>query len=186
MLVVLGGCVRTEVDTFRKVPSTADEAFVKRGVNFTRYRRLQPYPLEIYYYKGQGEPNPADLERIRGIFREAFLAAIGDDYELVDKPGSDVLGVRASLVDLKLSSAQGELPVKGRAAALVANGQLTFFMEVTDSRSGEVLGRAADRERPADESLAVTGSQLQWVQTEAAARRWAAMFRDFLDRRLGS
>jgi len=185
-LAVLGACVRTEVETFRKVPSTADEAFVKAGVDFTRYRRLQPFPLEIYYYEGQGEPDPADLERIRQIFREAFLAAIGDDYELVDKPAPDVLGVRASLVDLKLSPALGELPVKGRAAALVANGQLTFFMELTDSQSGEVLGRAADQEKPADDHIVVASQVIQWAETEAAARRWAAMFRDFLDRRLGS
>ena len=98
----------------------------------------------------------------------------------------DVLGVRASLVDLKLAPALGGLPVKGRAAALVANGQLTFFMELTDSQSGEVIGRAADQEKPADDQVAVASGATQWVETEAAARRWAAMFRDFLDRRLGS
>lgn len=185
-VVLLGvtACVETTVESFRRVPdSRADEAFVKPGVDFSRYRRLQPVPLEIYYYEGQQPPLAEDLDRVRNIFREAFLAAIGDDYELVDEAGPDVLGVRASLVDLKLSPALGTLPVKGRAAHLVANGELTFFMELTDSVSGEVLARAADQEKPPMTAAATSGRE--WAETEIAAQRWAAMFRDFLDENLG-
>jgi len=186
LVAVVAGCVQTTVESYRRVPeATADEAFLKAGVDFSLYKKLQPARLEIYYYEGQGAPDPGDIERVRMIFRDAFLDAIDDDYEIVSDPGPDVLGVRASLVDLKLSQALGELPVKGRAAALVANGQLTFFMELTDSLSGEVLARAADQEKPVDDTLDVVDAQAQWAETEAAARRWAAMFRDFLDRRLG-
>lgn len=186
LVVLIAGCVQTTVESYRRVPdAAADEAFLKAGVDFSRYKRLQPERLEIYYYEGQGAPDSRDIERVRTIFREAFLDAVDDDYEIVSEPGPDVLGVRASLVDLKLSQTLGELPVKGRAAALVANGQLTFFMELTDSLSGEVLARAADQEKPVDDTLDVVDTRAQWVETEAAARRWAAMFRDFLDRRLG-
>ena len=184
-LVATGGCVQTTVDTYRKVPdSKVDSAYVKPGVDFSRYRKLQPVPLEIYYYEGQVEPDPSDLARIRKIFRTAFLAEIGDDYMLVDEPGPDVLHVRASLVDLELSPVPGEMPLKGRAAALIAEGHLSFFMEMSDSQSGEVLARAADQEKDAG-PVGVTAMDRDWTRTEAAAERWAGLFRDFLDRNLG-
>ena len=184
-LIGVGGCVQTTVDTYRRVPdSKVDSAYTKPGVDFSRYRRLQPVPLEIYYYEGQVDPDPSDLARIRQIFRTAFLVAIGSDYVIVDEPGPDVLHVRASLVDLERSPIPGEMPVKGRAAALIAEGHLTFFMELSDSLSGEVLVRAADQEKDA-RPVGVVAIDRDWTRTEAAAERWAALFRNFLDENLG-
>ena len=179
------GCVETTVERFNKVPdSRADSAYVKSGVDFSRYRKLLPVPLEIYYSEGPVEPDPADLERIRRIFREAFLSEIGDSVEIVDAPGPDVLGVRASLVDLELTPVQGSIPVRGRAASLIANDQLSFFMELTDSETGEVLARAGDQE-DAPERISSTATAREWTLTEAAAQRWARMFREFVDENLG-
>lgn len=189
VLVLVGtavtACVETTVEHFRKVPeSRVDSAYVKAGVDFSRYRKLQPAPLEIYYAEGPAEPDPEDLVRIRQIFRDAFLAAIGTDYEIVDKPGGDVLGVLASVVDLELTPAQGSLPMSGRAASLVADGQLSFFMELTDSETGEVLARAGDQ-KPAGKESGEAAAGRDWTHTEVAAERWARLFRDFLDENLG-
>ncbi|MDH3512342.1 MAG: DUF3313 domain-containing protein [Gammaproteobacteria bacterium] len=179
-------CVETTVESFRKVPgSRADSVYVKSGVDFSRFSKLRAAPLEIYFTEGPVEPDPGDLARLRKIFRDAFLAAIGSDYELVDESGPEVLGVRASLVDLDLTPVTGAVPVKGRAASLVANGQLSFFMELTDSQSGEVLARGGDQEKAATE-ISTAATDRDWKQTEAAASRWAQMFRDFLDENLGS
>lgn len=185
VLTAAGGCVQTSVDTYRKLPeSKVDSVYVKPGVDFSRYRKLQPVPLEIYFYEGQAEPDPADLDYLRQIFRSAFKAAIGDDYVLVDAPGSDVLHVRASLVDLELSPVPDDMPMPGRAAALIASGHLTFFMELSDSLSGEVLMRAADREKDAA-PVGVADDDRDWNRAEVAAERWAGLFRDFLDKNLG-
>jgi len=181
LALLAGACTTTKVDKFNAVPnSRVDSAYVKPGVDFSRYRRLQPVPLEIYYYEGTVEPHPEDLQRLRDIFREAFLGKIGDDYEIVDHPGADVLHVRASLVDLDLTPVTGDLPVKGRAASLVAQGQLTFFMELADSQSGEVLVRAGDKEA-APTQIAGMDTDRDWSRTEKAADRWAQLFREFLD-----
>jgi len=186
LALVVVACTTTTVEKFNAVPnSRVDSAYVKPGVDFSRYRRLQPVPLEIYYYEGAIEPHPEDLQRLRSIFREAFLGKIGDDYAIVDQPGADVLHVRASLVDLDLSPVTGDLPVKGRAASLVATGQLTFFMELADSQTGEVLVRAADKEK-APAQIAGAASDRDWSRTEEAADRWAQMFREFLDDNLGN
>jgi len=178
-------CVETTVESFRKVPdSRADSAYRKPGVDFSRFRKLLPAALEIYYPEGPVEPDPEDLARLRQIFRDAFLTAIGSDYALVDEPGPDVLGVRASLVDMGLAPAAGSVPIKGRAASLIANGQLSFFMELTDSQTKEVLARAGDQDKPGTE-IGSAATDSQWQQAEAAASRWAQMFREFLDENLG-
>jgi len=182
---LLPGCSTTEVVNYERVAGArVDEAYIQPNVNFSRYTRLYPHPLEIYYREGAGAPTPENLERMRTIFREAFLAEIDGDYEIVSEPARDALGVRASLVDLQNSTGAEEIPVSGRLRELVANGQLTFLMELSDSVSGEVLARAADRDQAvvADQGAA---SPSNWAQAEAAAARWAGLFRDFLDENLG-
>ena len=183
--LLAGSCTTTTVESFVKVQgSRVTEAYVKRGVDFSVYTSLKPFPLEIYYHEGQGAPDAQDLERIRTIYREAFLAEIGDDYPLVAEAAADALGVRASLVDAKINPAISDAPAPGRLSTLVTKGQLTFFMELTDSVSGEVLARAADKEKEPDEPLDGT-PDANWQEVEAAAKRWAGIFRDFLDESLG-
>ena len=181
----LTACNTTTVDSYVRVQgSRADQAYIKPGVDFSRYRQLKPVALEIYYYEGQAGPAPEDLERIRVVFREAFLSRIEGVYPIVDEPGPDVLGVRASLVDAKFNPETAELQKKGLLTSLVTAGQLSFFMELTDSVSGEVLARAGDLEKEPDESMA-GAEDASWLQVEAAAARWAGLFRDFLDENLG-
>jgi hypothetical protein len=184
ILALLSACNTTTVDRYVKVPeSKVDSAYVKPGTDFSKYSKLKAAPLEIYYAEGQAEPDPADLARLRKIFREAFLTEIGDDYPIVDEAGSDVLGVRASVVDLEMSSEVGDLPIQGRAAQLVAAGHLSFFMEMTDSKTGEVLARAGDEEKDVDAVVAYD-EQRDWERTRKAAEYWAQLFKTFLDENL--
>ena len=77
-----------------------------------------------------------------------------------------------------------QLPMQGRLRSLVAVGELTFLMELSDSMTGEVLARAADKQKPEyAEFEGLKGQDLS--EAETAARYWAALFRDFLDRNLG-
>ena len=184
---LVAGCATTSVDSFERIQSArADEVYVKPGVNFARYRRLYPQPLEIYYREGEGAPTPENLERMRAIFRTEFLKALDGRYELLTEPAADALGVRASLVDLSDADEDNEddIPARGRLRELIANGELTFFMELTDSLSGQVLARAADQDHsdaPAEPGM----PRDNWRRAEQAAARWAASFREFLDENLG-
>jgi hypothetical protein len=84
-------CTETTVERFRKVPdSRADSAYVKVGVDFSRFRRLMPAPLEIYYPEGPVEPHSEDIERLRQIFRDAFLGEL-KAYQIVDGTGPTTL-----------------------------------------------------------------------------------------------
>jgi hypothetical protein len=182
---LLVGCTTTEVVSYQRVAgSTVDEAYVKPDTDFSRYTRLYAHPLEIYYREGAGAPTEEDLSRMRSIFRKAFLSRIDGDYEIVTEPAADALGVRASLVDLQNSVGGADVPVDGHLRMLVANGQLTFLMELSDSLTSDVLARAADRDQSKDADAYVSNSS-DWDKAEAAAARWAELFRKFLDDNLG-
>ena len=185
LALAVGACSTTQVEQWESVREAAvDQAYTRPDVDFSNYRRLLAAPFEIYYPDEIGKPSEKDLARIRQIFRDAFYGAIGDDYEIVDQAGPDVLKVRASLVDLRTNPPTGQVSVGRRLADVVSAGHMTFLMELIDSRSDEVLARAADEEKP-EPGEDIAGGGENWAAVEAAAQRWARLFRGFLDRNLG-
>lgn len=183
LVVALSGCTKTIVEKWEYGENTAvDYAFVRPNVDFSQYTRLSAAPFEIYYPEGAGESSQQDLGRIRQIFRTAFLDAIGDDYPMVTDTGPNVLKVRASLIDLRTNKSSAPVNFGGRLDDIVREGHMTFIMELIDSRTDEVLARAADEEKP---DLAAARGADDWTAVEEAAMRWAGLFRQFLDKNLG-
>ncbi len=183
MAAAVAGCVPASVTTtVYERPSNAvvEVAFVKPGVDFSRYSKLMTAGLEIYYPEAVRPVPEADIERIRSTFREAFRRAVAGRYPIVREPGPDVLEVRAQLIDMAVTGANSSYTASGRLRDLVARGELTFIMEVADSRTGEVLARAADRTT----DVTAPGEPASWQEVEAAADYWARLFRDWLDRSL--
>ena len=179
-IVLSGACTTTIIvePFYRPEGAQAQQSFVSPDADFSIYTKLLAEPLEIYYPDDAPTPNEADLERLREIFRDAFLPKL-EGYVLVQEPGSDVLRVRAQIIDLKLTGAVGSYEPTGRLRELVAKGQLTFLMEVSDSLTDRVLGRAGETEDGASTSL--SAEEASWAEVEAAADRWATMFRIWLD-----
>ncbi|MEL7449329.1 MAG: DUF3313 family protein [Pseudomonadota bacterium] len=178
---MLGGCTRTVVEAYDRPSSTVvDQAYIKQGADFSQYRRLITDGLEIYYPDEGTPPAQEDLDRIRRIFREAFIEALDGKYQIADQPAYDVLKVNAQIVDMKIVGHDREYAPGGRLRDLVARGELTFLMEISDSTTGEVLARAGDRSR----DVTVYDDTAQWDEVEVAARYWAGLFRDWLDRTL--
>jgi hypothetical protein len=99
----------------------------------------------------------------------------------VNYAGEDVLVLRPALLDLDISA-----PDTGqarRSRTYVANtGAVTLLMELFDSISGALIGRAADRRAGGNRSI---GIQANRVTNRADARRefrvWADRLVDFLD-----
>lgn len=177
--LLMAGCNTVQVDYYQKITDGAvDVAYVKPNVNFGQYTALKADPLEIYFSQASA-PSTADLERIRAVFRAAFLGEIGDDYPIVTESGKNVLAVRASLIDSKTTGMP--VPVRGQLGELVSAGSLTFLMELRDSQTGEVLARAGDQEKPPEG----TDDSTSWDEVDMAAARWATLFRNFLDSNLG-
>jgi hypothetical protein len=177
-------CTKTVVTgSFNRVPNTAVEyAYVNEDADFSRYTKLMNGGLEIYYPEGEDAPDPADIDRIRSYFRDAFAAAIGDDYEVVADPGPGVLKVSAQVIDMKMTSGGATFDASGRLRDVVAHGELTFLMEMSDSVSGQVLARAGDKST----DISADKGDATWDDVRRAAEYWAGLFRNWLDNSLGN
>ena len=178
------GCTRTVVvGSFDRVPNTAVEyAYINEQADFSQYTKLMSGGLEIYYPESEKVPDPADIERIRGFFRDAFAAAIGDDYEVVSEPGPGVMKVSGQVIDMKMTSGGATFDPGGRLRDVVAHGELTFLMEMSDSVSGQVLARAGDKST----DISAERDDATWDDVRRAAEYWAGLFRNWLDNSLGS
>ena len=181
--LLFAACTKTVyVGSFNRVPNTAVEyAYINEEADFSRYTKLMSGGLEIYFPEGEEAPDPADLDRIRAYFRDAFAAALGDDYEIVTKPAADVMKVSAQVIDMKVTSGGAVFDASGKLRDIVAHGELTFLMEMSDSVTGQVLARAGDKST----DISAEHEDADWDDVRRAAESWAGLFRNWLDASLG-
>jgi Protein of unknown function (DUF3313) len=129
----------------------------------------------------------SDMERIKAdvasMFRDVFIEQLQADHglEVVNEPGEDVLLLRPAIIDLDISAPDTRSSGRSRTYSASA-GAATLYMELFDSMSGDIIGRAADRR------VARQGGMMTWnnrVTNSAEARRmfrrWADKLREFLD-----
>ena len=182
-MLMLVACTKTVfVGSFNRVPNTAVEyAYINQEADFSQYTKLMSGGLEIYVPEEAEPPDPADLDRIRGYFRDAFTAALGDDYEVVADPGPGVLKVSAQVIDMKMTAGGAVYEPGGRLRDIVAHGELTFLMEMSDSQTGQVLARAGDKST----DISAEQGEATWADVQRAAEYWASLFRNWLDNSLG-
>ena len=158
--------------------SSVQSSQVAVGADFSGYHRLHAVDMGIFF-PDHAETSSADLDRIREIFRGAFLAEL-EGYDIVTEPAPDAMTVAASLIDFRNATYQDTMSVQSRLREMAAPGKIIFTMELRDSVSDRVLARAADSAKTpaiADEA----GETTDWASVEDAAQHWAALFRDFLD-----
>jgi hypothetical protein len=129
-----------------------------------------------------------DIERIKTRVSELFNSVMiesleaDDGFEVVSEPDYDVLLIRAAIIDLDVTAPDTSTP--GRSRTYTANSSAaTLYIELFDSVSGQIIGRAFDRQ-----STRNAGSTMRWTNrasNTADARRvfrgWAGQLRGFLD-----
>jgi hypothetical protein len=128
-----------------------------------------------------------DMDRIRAdvatLFERVFterLEAAG--YEVVDVAGDDVLVLRPAIIDLDITAP--DTRSAGRNYTVTAStGAATLYIQLFDSLSGDIIGRAADRQ-----AARSAGGRMTWsnsVTNTADARRmvgrWADRLVEFLE-----
>lgn len=130
----------------------------------------------------------SDMDRIKSRVSELFNSVMietleaDDGFEVVTEPDYDVLLIRAAIIDLDITAPDTSNP--GRSRAYTADsGAATLYIELYDSVSGQIIGRALDRQ-----SARNAGSVMRWTTratNTADARRvfrgWAEKLRGFLD-----
>jgi hypothetical protein len=130
----------------------------------------------------------SDMDRIKSrvseLFNSVFIETLeaDDGFEIVSEPDYDVLLVRAAIIDLDVTAP--DTSTAGRSRTYTADsGAATLYIELFDSVSGQIIGRAFDRQGARN-----PGGMMRWsnrASNTADARRvfrgWANTFRGFLE-----
>lgn len=169
--------------------------YAEPGVDLARYSRIYldtPYVAFKKNWKNIQNRSAAvrvtddDMDKIKAelstLFMEVFSKTLEEGgYELASGPADDVLGVKPAIINLDVVAPDVNSPGITRSYSETA-GEMTLYMELYDSVSGDLLAKALDRK--ADRR---TG-YFQWrnrVTNRAAANRilevWAGVLKEGLD-----
>jgi hypothetical protein len=181
--LLLAACGSTTTQSFNKVQNSRVAASqIAVDADFSKYDRLNAVDMGIFFPTHVASM-PDDEQRIRQIFRDAFLSRL-DGYDIVrNEVGSTTLTVQATLIDFRNATADDVMSVRRELRDMAKPGALVFLMELKDSRSEKVLARAVDS-AAAPTFATSSESTTDWAAVEAAAAHWAKLFRQFLDENL--
>jgi hypothetical protein len=128
----------------------------------------------------------SDIERIKAdgaaLFRDVFVERLeAAGFHITHDAADDVLVLRPAIIDLDITAP--DVHTVGRSRTYTANtGAATLYIELIDSVTGDLLGRAADRR------VARHGGFMTWnnrVTNNADARRMFGRWADKLVAFLG-
>ena len=172
-------------------------AYIDPNADFGVYRRiaiLEPaVSFRANWQRDQNRSrtqriNDADMERIKkdvaslleASFRQALEA--GNGYEIVNTAGPDVLVLRPAIVNLDVSAP--DKSTAGRSLTFAASaGSATLYLELFDSTSGAIIGRAIDRRgnRRGADNFYWANSVSNSAEAKRIMLRWGKILRGFLD-----
>jgi hypothetical protein len=142
-------------------PKRVDAAFLLPGADFRSYTKIMMDPVEVAFVKNWARDynreaatlskqlSQEDVERIAQAARDEFTKVFTEVYgkagmALVTTPGADVLRVRPGVVDLYITAPDTMSSGRSRTYTM-ESGHATLFLELRDSTTGALLGRALDK-----------------------------------------
>jgi len=171
-------------------------AYVRPGASLAAYKRIKLDPVEVQFDKSWDPTRTGsriklgteEREKIRAsvakLVEEEFAKTLqkGGTYQLTTESAPDVLRVKVSVLNVYINAPTGT--GAGRSKTYVSSaGQMTLLAELSDSVSGQVLARVADRRE--GNSLARM-ERADRIENEGAAREvaaaWAQILRNALDK----
>jgi hypothetical protein len=178
--------------------SQVAKAFVDPNADFSVFKRVMLLETFVAFRSGWERDQrrgtrgvritASDMERIKtgvaDLFNSVFIEVLeaDDGFEIVTEPDYDVLLIRAAIIDLDVTAPDVSTPGRSRTYA-ADSGAATLYIELYDSVSGQIIGRALDRQAARN-----PGNVMRWTNrasNTADARRvfrgWATQLRTFLD-----
>ena len=174
-----------------------DLAYARPGTSLVAYKRVKLDPVEVAFspswnptrtgssLKLSSEEKEAIRTGVAKLVEEEFAKEIqaGGRYQVVSEAGPDVLRVRAGIVNLYIN-APDTGPARSRTIVRSA-GEMTLIAELTDSTSGQVLARVADRQEATDTRMQIANGMVNETEARWIAADWANALRKALDNAQG-
>jgi hypothetical protein len=171
-------------------PKRLDAAYLLPGADFRPYKKLMIDPVEVAFQKDWAKNynrdastlsqrlTQEDVERIAKAARDNFTEVFNEEYkkaglEVVTTPGADVLRVRPGVVDLYVTAPDTMSSGRSRTYTM-ESGQATLFIEVRDSTTGALLGRALDKRATRNTGrVQISNSVTNLSDFRALFKQWA-------------
>jgi hypothetical protein len=169
--------------------------YIDTSANLRPYNKVMIDPVQIFTnpnpeYQGL---QPDALKRMTDAFQSAFVGALVGGYQVVNKPGPDVMRIRLAITGVQPTRPElgvsDFIPIKaifnvarnvaGEAPKVV---EISAEIEVLDP-SGRVVGAAVST-RKGDKTL-VQGEKITWKDLQAIVDVWGKNMRQHLDQARG-
>ncbi len=173
----------------RVAESEMQTAYRKPGEDFSQYSRVLLLDCYVAFKKNWKMSHAGittrDMEKIKQTlaeeFRKVFVAELEQGgYPVVTEADQDVLLVRPAIINLDVVAPDRMSAGRSESFSRSA-GEMTLYVELFDSVSGEILARASDREGSR------SSGSIQWTNRGtniAAARKMLTRWADLLRRKL--
>jgi hypothetical protein len=173
-------------------------AYIDPNADFSVFKRVMVLDTYVAFRSGwerdqrrgtrSARISTRDMDRIKSRVSELFNSVLiesleaNDGFEVVSEPDYDVLLVRAAIIDLDVTAP--DTSSAGRSRTYTANsGAATLYIELFDSVSGQIIGRAFDRQsgRRASSMMSWTSRASNTADARRVFRGWADNLRGFLE-----
>ncbi|HNP36290.1 MAG TPA: DUF3313 family protein [Woeseiaceae bacterium] len=172
--------------------------YLKPGASLGGYDKVQLLPCFVAFQKDwqvQQNKTPMmrqkvtdnDMQRIRDSlskeFNRVFTEELKKDggYEVVDRPGSNVLLVKPAIIDLVVT-APAVRPSDNLQSQRTSAGAMTLYAELYDSVSGDIIARVIDPQVSRDADFEMRDARLvNREEADKILRKWADGLRQKID-----
>ena len=202
LVTLTGANAEEDADPFENLAPVEDAkvgmAYIDPDADFsvfTRFMILEPHvAFRSNWERDQRRTgsrtrvSASDMDRIKtdvaNLFRDVFTETLekGDAMQLAEEPDFDVLLIRPAIIDLDITAPDLASPGRTRTFT-TTGGAATLYIELYDSVSGQIIGRALDRRTVRNSTGNVSWTNR--VTNTADARRmfmgWAELLRNFLE-----
>jgi len=167
-----------------------DTAYLLPGADFREYRKIILDPTEVAVdknwqkdfnrssYSGGSRISDADVQQlmtaVQGGFHDVFVKTFSKaGYEVVTAPGPDVMRIRPAVINVRVTAPDTMSVGRTRTYSREA-GSATMVLELRDSVTNAVLGRAIDSREIGDTGFArIRNSATNRGDFEMEFRSWA-------------
>lgn len=173
-------------------------AYIRPGASLAAYKRIKLDPVEVEFRKAKDPAREGsaiklsseEREKIRSnvarVVEEEFAKELqkGSAYQVANDAGPGVLRVKPRILDLYVNAPDVG---QGRSRTLVSSaGEMTLMAELSDSASGQVLARIADRRDASKQGrMYLVNGTVNEQEARKIAAGWAQILRKALDKAHG-
>ena len=168
-----------------------DDAYLLAGADFRVYSKIVLDPVEVSFRKNwerdinrstrsaSRRVTAEDADRARKAMSEGFYEILAKEfeksgYQVVTAPGPDVLRLKPMLVDVYINAPDTMEPGRSYTFTIEA-GEATLALEVRDSETNQLLGRAVDSRGTGESNrMTWTTSVTNRMEFERLFRIWAS------------